>query len=100
VRSAIGAAINSHGIIRPLLRSIKAAKSSVKICDSPREPAAPLSGQLNLVAIRRILRMQTRLSARFAVISPAGGEMSGLIAHFLFGANLGCATDGFPRATH
>jgi hypothetical protein len=28
--------------------------------------------------------MQTSLSARIAVTAPAGGEMSGLMAHFLF----------------
>jgi hypothetical protein len=31
--------------------------------------------------------MQTNLSAWFAVGTPAGGEMSGLTAHFLFGLN-------------
>jgi ribosome maturation factor RimP len=31
--------------------------------------------------------MQTSLSARFAVTAPAGGEMSGLTAHFLFAEN-------------
>jgi hypothetical protein len=31
----------------------------------------------------------TSLSAEFAVGLPAGGEMSGLTAHFLFGANSG-----------
>jgi hypothetical protein len=31
--------------------------------------------------------MQTSLSARIAVTAPAGGEMSGLTAHFLFAEN-------------
>ncbi len=31
-----------------------------------------------------MLRMQTSLSAWVAVTAPAGGEMSGLMAHFLF----------------
>jgi hypothetical protein len=31
--------------------------------------------------------LQTNLSALVAVTKPAGGEMSGLTAHFLFGAN-------------
>ena len=33
--------------------------------------------------------MQTSLSAGSSVTAPAGGEMSGLIAHFLFAAILG-----------
>jgi hypothetical protein len=33
-----------------------------------------------------MITMQTSLSARFAVSTPAGGEMSGLTAHFLFAA--------------
>ena len=45
---------------------------------SGREP-------LYFAAFRRILGMHTRLSAWFAVGLPAGGEMSGLTAHFLFG---------------
>jgi hypothetical protein len=34
---------------------------------------------------RRMIAMQTNLSAMVAVETPAGGEMSGLTAHFLFG---------------
>jgi hypothetical protein len=41
--------------------------------------------RLYFAAFRRILSMQTRLSASVAVSKPAGGEMSGLTAHFLFG---------------
>ena len=33
-----------------------------------------------------MITMQTSLSALVAVTKPAGGEMSGLTAHFLFGA--------------
>src|ERR1035437_3774650 len=42
---------------------------------------------LNFLAFRRILKKQTNLSAWVAVSLPAGGEMSGLTAHFLFGSN-------------
>jgi hypothetical protein len=35
-----------------------------------------------------MIAMQTNLSARIAVTAPAGGEMSGLRAHFLFGAKV------------
>src|SRR5579862_9293926 len=42
---------------------------------------------LKFLRISRILRKRTSLSATFAVGRPAGGEMSGLMAHFLFGAN-------------
>jgi hypothetical protein len=42
---------------------------------------------LNFPAISPMLRMQTNLSAWFAVGLPAGGGMSGLSAHFLFGSN-------------
>jgi len=41
---------------------------------------------LKFMANRRIMRMQTSLSAGTSVNAPAGGEMSGLIAHFLFAA--------------
>jgi ribosome maturation factor RimP len=34
-----------------------------------------------------MLKMQTSLSAKYAVTAPAGGEMSGLTAHFLFAEN-------------
>jgi len=34
---------------------------------------------------RRMITMQTNLSAMVAACTPAGGEMSGLTAHFLFG---------------
>jgi hypothetical protein len=37
-------------------------------------------------ANRRMMAMQTNLSAMVAAGTPAGGEMSGLTAHFLFGA--------------
>jgi hypothetical protein len=46
--------------------------------------------------------MQTSLFARFAVTAPAGGEMSGLTAHFLFAENfpaLGGIFLGFWRET-
>ena len=33
-----------------------------------------------------MITMQTNLSVLVAVTKPAGGEMSGLTAHFLFGA--------------
>jgi hypothetical protein len=42
---------------------------------------------LKFPAFWLILRMQTNLSARIAVTAPAGGEMSGLMAHFLFAEN-------------
>ncbi len=65
-----------------------------------RKPCTTLSGQtrkdnqylaaaLSFLAIRSILIMRASLSASFAVSSPAGGEMSGLTANFLFGANSG-----------
>jgi hypothetical protein len=41
---------------------------------------------LKLAGNRRMITMQTNLSALVAVSAPAGGEMSGLTAHFLFGA--------------
>jgi hypothetical protein len=34
-----------------------------------------------------MITMQTSLSAIIAVTAPAGGEMSGLTAHFLFAEN-------------
>ena len=34
-----------------------------------------------------MMTMQTNLSAMVAVIKPAGGERSGLTAHFLFAEN-------------
>jgi hypothetical protein len=43
-----------------------------------------------------IVRVQTRLSARVAVTVPAGGEMSGLTAHFLFAENFADSEDIFP----
>jgi hypothetical protein len=42
---------------------------------------------LKFPAFWPMLRMQTNLSARIAVTAPAGGEMSGLMAHFLFAEN-------------
>ena len=42
---------------------------------------------LNFGANGRMITMQTNLSAMVAAGTPAGGEMSGLTAHFLFGAN-------------
>src|ERR1035438_9240070 len=42
--------------------------------------------QLIFPANRRMITMQTNLSAMIAACTPAGGEMSGLTAHFLFGA--------------
>jgi hypothetical protein len=44
-----------------------------------------LASTLIFPAFGRMLRMQTNLSAMVAVSRPAGGEMSGLTAHFLFG---------------
>ena len=41
---------------------------------------------LNLAGDGRMITVQTNLSALVAVTVPAGGEMSGLTAHFLFGA--------------
>ena len=41
---------------------------------------------LNFAANGRMITMQTNLSAMVAVTKPAGGEMSGPTAHFLFGA--------------
>src|ERR1035437_4475964 len=53
-------------------------------CEIPRSGSlAPLKFR----AFRRILKKQTNLSAWVAVSLPAGGEMSGLRAHFLFGSN-------------
>jgi hypothetical protein len=40
-------------------------------------------------AFRRMMTMQTNLSAMVAVSMPAGGERSGLTAHFLFGQDFG-----------
>jgi hypothetical protein len=42
---------------------------------------------LSFPANRSILTVRASLSASFAVGLPAGGEMSGLTAHFLFAAN-------------
>ncbi len=54
---------------------------------------------LNFRANGRILIEQTNLSARYAVGLPAGGERSGLTAHFFFGRNLGswAQVEGVPR---
>jgi hypothetical protein len=57
--------------------------------------AQDTADELNFPAFRRILVGQTRLSAGFSVGVPAGGEMSGLIAHFLFGAKLRDARSEF-----
>jgi hypothetical protein len=46
-----------------------------------------LSRLLNSASFWPMLRMQTSLFARYAVGTPAGGEMSGLTAHFLFAEN-------------
>jgi hypothetical protein len=50
----------------------------------PRKAAAAL----NFREFGRILKEQTNLSAMVAVSLPAGGEMSGLTAHFFFGAKV------------
>jgi hypothetical protein len=50
-----------------------------------RKRRLPQRGWLNFPANGRMLRMQTNLSTFVAVSKPAGGEMSGLTAHFLFG---------------
>jgi hypothetical protein len=52
-----------------------------------RQPCLCLAGALNFLGFRRMITMQTSLSARIAVTAPAGGEMSGLMAHFLFAEN-------------
>jgi len=76
------------------------AKQARSVCCGPC--SLGLSHSLNVppplyfAAIRRILSKQTSLSARFAVVLPAGGEMSGLTAHFLFGSKCSLKIRGMP----
>lgn len=53
--------------------------------ECPMEGSHP--GWLKSSGKSRILKEQTSLSAGFPWVDRVGGEMSGLTAHFLFGAN-------------
>jgi hypothetical protein len=73
-----------------LSRVFPAKREMIAVGDSRLLDALNSGGMaicpLNFRAFWPILKMQTNLSAMVAVSQPAGGEMSGLTAHFLFGA--------------
>ena len=93
--------LRSIAILSGLRHQSFVAKGTITFCPHFRSRSRPSKAPtkaaqrrpphrrwLNFPANRRMITMQTNLSALVAVSTPAGGEMSGLTAHFLFGAKV------------